>query len=570
MVYWIWKYVSKSKGLFVITLFLLLVETLALLSTIGLQQRIIDEVFINGQHELLWEIILLFILAFVLYSTLFTLVPYFIFKNTDYVRRNLTSDLLKYIHSIPLFEFKRNKHTNLVYNFTNDIGKVAYIFTDLIPRGFQQIFSVFILFIIIGVNSPLLLIATIFFSIIYFLLGRYFGPKRKALNKDIQHNKSNMLNIMEENISGTKEIISFNRKNWAMDRFNNHFKNYFSSVMVEGKMENKNIISSEPIRWGAILLTLSYGIYLVNQGSMSVGTFVVIFQFTTMLMDSLQRTFYFFIDFSGNSASIERLKDEIGDIEESKNEFNFNDSIRSIEFKNITFGYGRTIFNNFTCTIPVGSKVAFVGKSGSGKSTLIQLLVKFVQSDKGEILINGVDLNQIPKDVLAKKMSVVFQEPYFFHETIKYNLLFGREGYNHNDLVAACTIAGIHKDILELPDQYDTILTERGYNLSGGQRQRLAIARAILTDPDVLFLDESTSALDLETERELQESIDGIRLGKTTIIIAHRLSTIINADKIFVLDEGTIVGQGTHYELLRTNSKYKELIGTDIREITNI
>ncbi|MGZ4111525.1 MAG: ABC transporter ATP-binding protein, partial [Tumebacillaceae bacterium] len=213
---------------------------------------------------------------------------------------------------------------------------------------------------------------------------------------------------------------------------------------------------------------------------------------------------------------------------------------------------------------PIGRKVAIVGASGSGKSTVAQLLVRLYDPMEGKVRINERSLQDYQKGDWLKRLSLVPQEPYFFPESIRTNLLLGRENISEEQLRTACEIAQIQELIDELPEGLDTIIGERGISLSGGQRQRLAIARAILPEPDILLLDEGTSALDVETERLVQKALDEHRRGRTTIFIAHRLSTIENADLIYVMDHGSVVEAGTHAELMQGETKYRELFTAQV------
>jgi ABC-type multidrug transport system fused ATPase/permease subunit len=236
--------------------------------------------------------------------------------------------------------------------------------------------------------------------------------------------------------------------------------------------------------------------------------------------------------------------------------------VQSIEFEQVDFAYPgteRKVLNGLDINIPHGKKVAFVGASGGGKSTLAQLLLRFYEPTGGSIRVNGIPLSDVRIDDWLGKVSVVFQEPFLFPDSIRDNLLLGRPGVTEEQMMDACRAAQIHDFIESLENGYDTVVGERGYTLSGGQRQRIAIARALLGEPEILILDEATSALDVETEMRLQQEVDRRRKGKTTLIIAHRLSTVQNADLIIVMDQGRAAEQGTHAELMASGSIYRRL-----------
>jgi ABC-type multidrug transport system fused ATPase/permease subunit len=237
-------------------------------------------------------------------------------------------------------------------------------------------------------------------------------------------------------------------------------------------------------------------------------------------------------------------------------------SIKEIAFYNIDFQYAsdsNKVLEQFNLIIPAGKKIAIVGISGGGKSTVANLLMRFFNPTKGEILINGINLSSIRSDAWSKRIGIVLQDPYLFPDTIRNNLLLGRS-VPDEWFMLVCQKMLVDSFVSQLPDTYETPIGERGITLSGGQRQRIALARAILRDPEVLILDEATSALDVESEKEIQSNIDMIRQGKTTIIIAHRLTTVINADVIYVIKDGRVCESGTHQELMEKSGEYKKLV----------
>jgi subfamily B ATP-binding cassette protein MsbA len=238
--------------------------------------------------------------------------------------------------------------------------------------------------------------------------------------------------------------------------------------------------------------------------------------------------------------------------------------VERIAFDKVGFRYADDlpqVIREFSAELDVGKKIAIVGSSGGGKSTITQLISRFYDPQHGAIRINGIPLIEVRRDVWTERLAVVFQDPYMFPDTIRENLLVGRNALTDEEMMEACKIAQIHDFIMELPNGYETDIGERGIKLSGGQRQRIAIARAILGDPEILVLDEATSALDLETERLLLSRLDQRRAGLTTIMIAHRLSTIENAHIILVMDQGMLADNGRHQELLdRPDSVYGKLL----------
>lgn len=279
-----------------------------------------------------------------------------------------------------------------------------------------------------------------------------------------------------------------------------------------------------------------------------------------LLVEPLSSVFKVNLQLQATIPAIKRILEYLEMDTEKEGDLTVN-KINSLTFENVNFEYqnGQAILKNLTFDIKAGQNIAFVGNSGAGKTTITNLLFRFYNPKEGSIKINDIDINSLKIKSLRQALGVCSQDTLLFNTTIKENLKYGNLNATEREIIEACKLSHIHHFIETLPEKYETIVGERGIKLSGGQKQRLAIARAILKNPQILILDEATSHLDSESENIIQESLKTVAEGRTTIIIAHRLSTVVNCDRIFVLNQGKIVEEGKHQELLKSQGVYYKL-----------
>lgn len=558
------KYCMSRPSLLLISVFLMILESLSSLGIIRLQQRLIDDILLQGQYEQVPDIIFLFVAAFLLYAFLFTYGPHMMHKNQSAIQAHMVDDFMSYVYRIPVQHLQKERIATYVHYVTQDLDKVAHMAGNQLPRGIQQIFAVIFVAVMIGMASPIMLLACFALGVAYVCLGRFFAVKLKKAAGDVQQTKSRVLVHIEQGISSTRDVLAYHRLAWEKERYDRLYKTYYEKVMHEGKLVNLKMITSEPLNWGVRVLIIGYGGLLVLQGKLSIGMFVVLFQLGFQFIQYLQDLFNLLMDWSAGSASLERLRNVMEGEQSDEGSDPVPTPLQSISFNNIDFSYepgGSAVLKNLSFEFPMGLKIGIVGTSGSGKSSIAQLLIRYFDPEAGSILVNGSPLQRVRRVNWTQSIGIVFQEPYLFPDTIRNNLLMGLDEQNNtNTMRAACKAAQIDEYIMSLPDGYDTVIGDRGVTLSGGQRQRLSIARALIQNREILILDEATSALDMTTERQLQQAVDRHRKGKTTIVIAHRLSTIQNSDLILVMHKGEMVESGTHDQLMNQGALYQEMV----------
>lgn len=469
--------------------------------------------------------------------------------------------MLDQLQQVSMRSYKIHPVSYYLHKLNQDVKAVAVTAALHIPKIVQTIFMAVVLSIILLYVSPVLFFLLLFASTCYFIVGKKMAKTATNIAKEVQERKSDLFVHVEEGISSTREVVAFDRRKWEIGLYEKLFNNMMDRVIKEGKFQNKLLFLTEPLKWFGILSVLVFGTYQVAAGNMSIGLFVVIYQYASQLMKSYQELFQYVFEFFQQRASVHRIA-EVLQIENEEKGTKRIHSVEDVVFEDVCFSYEQTskgALNDLNLHIQKGKKVAIVGASGSGKSTISKLALGLYQPDSGNVLVNGVERSEIEPSHFLKRVAVVPQEPYFFPDTIRLNLIMGLTDITEEQLEQVCEIAQILPFIKGLEKGFDTVIGERGISLSGGQRQRLAIARALLKQADFLILDEATSALDRQTERQVQKGIDDTKGGSTLLVIAHRLSTIQNADMIYVLEDGAVQSCGTHEELMEASSHYRSL-----------
>jgi ABC-type multidrug transport system fused ATPase/permease subunit len=562
---WIWSSLQQIKGGFYLALVLLTFETAVNLTSTYLQKYLIDDTFVHRQFDRLPMLLTFSGLLIAANSLLGIITPYVFVRNEYKMVRVLLTSMMKHFYRFPLGQLQRERTGRFVQNMTSDLHETGSIVGFATPRGIQQIMQTIALIVIIGLASPYILLSILVIGTLYVLAIRLFSKPTKDANAQVQAKRTDLTVHLEEGLSSTREVLAFHRGEWEAKKYKSLFARYYEALMKEAKVNNRQVLAIAPLRYGTSFIVLAVGGYALIQGNMTLGTFVIVLQFTNQLMEGFQNMFNWIMQLIAKFAFIDRLQSffDLGQMDAGKKRL--TEPVKSLRFEGVGFAYEtgseneQQVLSGMTAELPIGSKIAFVGASGAGKSTIAQLLMRFYEPGEGQITVNGMKLSDIQLEDWMSRVQIVFQEPYLLADTISRNVSFGRDVQQAN-IEEAVRVAQLHKTVEQLPKRLEEQVGERGIQLSGGQRQRLSLARAIIGNPEILILDEATSALDMETERELQRRMDELRAGKTTIIIAHRLSTIQNADVIFVMEQGRVAEKGTHEQLLAEGRIYPELV----------
>ncbi|HOU03230.1 MAG TPA: ABC transporter ATP-binding protein [Bacteroidales bacterium] len=520
----------------------------------------------NGQAGALLLVCLVFILASVFKNGFVFLAN----NSMAYIRACTVRDLRRKMYDkilrLPLSYFTESHKGDVMTRISNDVQEVELSVMSSLTMLFRDPMYILIFVIYLFISSyQLSLSALVLLPLSGFLIGRTSRTLRSSSLAG-QQNLGSLLSVVEETLSGLRIIKGFNAEKKMIDQFgvtNERYSKIFKRVT------RKNYLASplsEVLSTMVVLVLLYFGGLLALSGDTNMTpdkliAFLIVF---SQIIQPAKNITTAWFSIQKGMASIDRI-DQILEAEEKitekENAVPINKFDDSIEFRDVWYAYNsEPVLKNINLKIRKGQTVAIVGKSGAGKSTLVDLLPRFIDADRGSVLIDGIDVRDLRTSDLRSLMGIVSQHPILFNTTFTANIAFGVEEADKDKIENAARIANAHDFIMETDAGYESTVGESGCKLSGGQKQRVSIARAIMANPPILILDEATSALDTESERLVQDAILKLMKNRTSIVIAHRLSTIQNADLIVVIDNGTIVETGTHNDLMnKKNGFYARL-----------
>ena len=561
-----WKYIKEAKlnliGYGIVSIIEAIISAIIPL----LAAKVILNITNGIINQLILSAIVVFFIDLILYAMVY-FKGFFYQKIYQKTLISIQKSLTKEILNLEVQEIDKNSSGLFINRLNKDTQYIAGLFMEYAYWLSYIITNVGVLVTIFILNKYLFIYAVITSLIVYFInrksLAKQYEVQRKL--KTIEENKTG---LTSELVRGIRDIKILNASNSILKQAYNKIEDATNEqVHIMNIRRLYNYIESN-VRALTDLGLILVGCLLYNKSLLSIPNFVIIYNYQAKVKNLLvgivkiaEYNKKFSIAANRVYEVIENdkfTKEQFGNVKKDKLE-------GSIKFVDVSFSYDtEEILKKMSFTVNPNERVAFVGKSGAGKSTIFNLITHLYKVNNGKILLDNININDLDCDTIRNNMSIITQNPYIFNFSIKDNLLLAKENATEKEIREACHLACIDDYIMSLPDKYDTLLGENGIILSGGQKQRIAIARALLMQTEIILFDEATSALDNETQEQIQKAIDNLKGEYTILIIAHRLSTVIDADKIFVVDNGKIIDSGTHQELLKKCEFYKNLYSKDL------
>ncbi len=513
--------------------------------------------------------VLIFLSIFVILTSLLSNLFRYLGQRTMEAMRvralqRLRNDVFNNVMKLHAGYFSNERKGDIISKISSDVQVVQFCITNTLLVAFRDPFQIIGFMIALVVASwQLTIFSILFLPIVALVIGSIVKRLRKSATQ-VQERFADMVSLMDESLSGIKVLKGYNAVDYTVGKFRK-INALFSRISLSMAWRQQLASPvSEFLGIAAAAVLMIYGGSLVLSGDLKASTFIMYLAIFTQITRPLRSFTDAFANINQGIAAGERvlaLLDEKSEINDAPDAVEMTGLKHEIEFRDVRFSYdNKEVIRGVSFKIKKGETVALVGPSGGGKSTLSDLIPRFYDVQSGQILIDGIDIRKYTLESLRRYMGLVSQETILFNDTIENNLRLGKQDATEDEVRQAAIVANADTFIRETEHGYQTNIGDRGMKLSGGQRQRLSIARAVLKNPEILILDEATSALDTESEKLVQNALDALLQGRTSLVIAHRLSTIYNADRIIVIDHGQIVEQGTHRELMALRGVYARLI----------
>lgn len=569
---WVLQYCKPDMWKVWLSIFLFIINDTMAMTMPLLSGFIVDKIIIGKQHNLLISVCVLMVAMMIVRvgsRYIYQLLMEKFGQNAVY---RLVSDEYEKLHSLDFTYFNHTRTGDIMSRMTSDTDAIRHILSWVSYMALDCVVMFVLALVIMFSIQWKLALALMTVTPFLFLLAKIMGKKARPKFLAIRESFARMNSMVEENIEGNRVVKAFVREDYETKKFDECNEDYFNRNIMLAKNTQKYMPWLDGMGFVLELITVGFGGWLVLNGSMTLGTFVTFNSFLWMLHMPVRMSGWLINDwqrFNAGCVNIRKLLTQESHIKHPKEADETVKIKGKITFEHVDFAFpddqDSPILKDIDLDVPAGSKLGILGETGSGKSTLVSLIARFYDPTRGRVLIDGKDVREWPLETVRNQVSIVAQETFLFSDTIAGNISFGltqtKENCKEldNTIRTMATIAAADDFIMNMPEGYETVVGERGVGLSGGQKQRLSLARALANNPAILIMDDTTSAVDMETEEHIQQELKKLDGTRTIITIAHRISSVKDADMIVVLDHGKIVERGTHAQLVASHGRYWEI-----------